>query len=199
MSAPFQLAAVVAACSFAASADPCVAPVPDKASYVHAITRGGGLMPWQSPGLSEAEAFFRRSIEERKSRMLRDRLPVEHPVLLTEKDIARARRNISSSEEAGAWFAALVDRAEFLAGRPDSFIDDMIAEETPWHTYGFTCPNCVGTKSQEGAGAHRGVGRSPAGRVPLHGLRTVLSASRLPGDGRTPRAAHGTDIRLLPQ
>ena len=153
MSAPFQLAAVVAACSFAASADPCVAPVPDKASYVHAITRGGGLMPWQSPGLSEAEAFFRRSIEERKSRMLRDRLPVEHPVLLTEKDIARARRNISSSEEAGAWFAALVDRAEFLAGRPDSFIDDMIAEETPWHTYGFTCPNCVGTKSQEGAGS----------------------------------------------
>ena len=129
-------------------------PARRKALYVESVTRGGGLMPWQTAEASDAETAFRTAVEERKTRMLGERSRVDHPALLTADDVARARRNIAAAPWARDWFDALLDRAKSLAAQPDSFVDDMISEQTPWHTYGFTCPNCVGEKSQEGSGAH---------------------------------------------
>ncbi|MBN2308533.1 MAG: heparinase II/III family protein [Candidatus Hydrogenedentes bacterium] len=127
--------------------------VRSKEAYVHAVTRGAGLLPWQDPGVSEAEQAFREEIERRKDALLAGRTGVEHPTLLDSEALARARRNIASAGWARAWFAGHKQQADFLAGRPDAYIDAMIPELSPGNTYGATCPNCVGDKSQEAAGA----------------------------------------------
>lgn len=124
-----------------------------KASYVFAITRGEGLMPWQEKGVSEAEIAFRDEIEKRKDEMLATRSQVMHPVMLGEEEIEQARRNIAAYELAKKWFQGQRRIADYIAGQPEEFIEKMIPELTPTNPYGFTCPNCVGKKSQEAAGS----------------------------------------------
>ena len=132
----------------AATKDPAL----HKARFVDAVTRGEGLMPWQKPGPSPEEITFRRDIEARKDRLLAGIESVEHPALLTKEQIARAKRNIEKTAWGKRWFAARKTRADYVVARNDAWIDHMIPELTPTNPYGATCPNCVGTKSQEGAG-----------------------------------------------
>lgn len=123
-----------------------------KETYVHAVVRGMGLMPWQSAGLSEAEKTFRAEIESRKDALLASREAVTHPRMFDEADVARAKANIETTDWAKAWFDARKARADYLVAQPPEYVDAMISELTPGNPYGTTCPNCVGTKSQEGMG-----------------------------------------------
>lgn len=123
-----------------------------KAEYVHAVTRGAGFLPWQDEGLSDREREFRRSIEERKDAMLAGRTAVTHPVLLTDDQIKRARRHIDLAEWARDWYQQHSELADYLIEQPDDYVLRMVPELTPTHPYGFTCPACVGEKSQEAVG-----------------------------------------------
>lgn len=124
----------------------------DQAAYVDAVTRGAGLMPWQAPGLSEEETRFRAEIEARKDRMLGRRTPVVRPVMLDQESLARARENIATTDWARAWFENNKAIADHIVAQPEGYIEAMIPELTPANSYGLTCANCVGTKSQEGVG-----------------------------------------------
>ena len=125
-----------------------------RAEYVNAVVRGAGFMPWQERGPSQEESEFRRQIEARKDRMLAHHAPVRHPAILTESDLAQAKRNITSAAWAQAWLARHKKTADYVVAQPDGYVQRMIPELTPWFAYGMTCPNCVGTKSQEAMG-HR--------------------------------------------
>ncbi|HOE10451.1 MAG TPA: heparinase II/III family protein [bacterium] len=125
----------------------------DKEQYVSAVTRGEGYMPWQKPGISDAEQAFRMEIENMKDEYLAARTTVEHPVLLTKENLERARRNIEQNDSARNWFAGHKRLADAVASRPNGYVENMISELTPANTYGFTCPNCVGKDSQECAGS----------------------------------------------
>ena len=129
-----------------------VNPEARKAEYVTAVTRGAGLMPWQVPGVSESERQFREEIEARKTDILQHSAAVDHPVLYTEDDLARARANADSSEWAKGWVANQVSLADYVIQQPPSWVESMLPKETPAHGYGFTCPKCVGEKSQEAVG-----------------------------------------------
>ncbi len=124
----------------------------NKAQYVDAVVHGKGYLPWMERGLSEKETAFRKEMEDRKTRLLAERAPVHHPVMLDAQARERALRNVKEA----AWARGIVDsarkQADFILGKPDSYIDDMIGETTPWYDYCMTCPNCVGVKSQEGNG-----------------------------------------------
>ena len=122
-----------------------------KAEYVRAVTRGAGLMPWQEPGLSDAETHFRAEIEARKDALLAKAVP-SHPAYYDPDAIARAKENVADYEWARGWLANQVDLANEIAAQPDGWIAHMIPMEAPAHGYGFTCPNCVGVKSQEATG-----------------------------------------------
>ncbi len=126
-----------------------------QSEYIDAVVRGGGLMEWQQAGPSESEGEFRRQIEARKTRMFADRVRVDHPVLLTETQLAQARRNVEAASWADDWLAAHARIADYVVSQPDGYIESMIPELTPWYCYGMTCPNCVGEKSQEAMGAGR--------------------------------------------
>ena len=129
------------------------APVePSKEAYVQAVVRGAGLMPWQSGEVSEAEKAFRAEIEARKDALLASRDALTHPRMLSEADIARAKANIEATGWGKAWFDARKARADYLVAQPSDYVAAMISELTPANPYGMTCPNCVGEKSQEGAG-----------------------------------------------
>ena len=123
-----------------------------KAEYVRAVVRGAGYMPWQQRGPSADEKAFRKAIEARKDRMLAERVPVAHPVMLTAHEIAQAKRNMASAKWARAWLARHKATADYVVAQPDGYVERMISEDTPWYVYGMTCPNCVGSKSQEAAG-----------------------------------------------
>lgn len=127
-------------------------PAARKAEYVHAVTRGAGLMPWQEPGVSEAEKAFRAEIEARKDDLLKHSADVKHPALYTNEDLDRARANAESSEWAAGWVENQVSHAQDIAAQPEGWIEAMIPEDSPAHGYGFTCPKCVGEKSQEAVG-----------------------------------------------
>lgn len=127
-------------------------PEARKAAFVNAVVRGAGLMPWQTPGPSPEEVAFRKRIEERKTRMLTHVRSLERPVLLTAEQIARARQNIKQTAWGKKWYAGIKDVADHVVAQDDAWIDRMIEPLTPWHHYGWTCPNCVGKKSQEGVG-----------------------------------------------
>ena len=133
-----------------------VKTVPDrKAEYVKRVTAGQGLMPWQKPeSVSPAEAAFRERIEKRKDEMLAARVSVKHPAMLSEQELAQARRNIEAAQWAEEWFEKQKEIADHFVSRSDDYIRKMLPELTPLPTYGFTCPACVGRLSQEGAG-HR--------------------------------------------
>ena len=124
-----------------------------KAEYVDAVTRGAGFMPWQERGVSEDERAFRESIERRKDEILAGRIEVRGPVLLTEADIEQARRNIEGADWARQWYRQHKGVADYVVAQPADYSERMIPELTPTHTYGFTCPNCMGRQSQEGVGS----------------------------------------------
>jgi hypothetical protein len=127
-------------------------PADRKATYVRAVTRGGGLMTWQEAGPSEEERRFRASIEKRKDDLMAARAAVAHPVMIGPEQIEQARRNIASAEWARHWASKIRELADFVVSQPDDYVERMIPELTPGNTYGFTCPNCVGRSSQEGSG-----------------------------------------------
>lgn len=122
-----------------------------KAEYVRAVVRGAGLMPWQEPGVSEAEREFRAMIEARKDELIARARPA-HPAYYSADAIARAKENVANHEWARNWLAGQVARADEVAGMPAGWIEQMIPLEAPSHAYGFTCPACVGEQSQEGVG-----------------------------------------------
>ena len=122
-----------------------------KSEYVARVTAGEGFMPWQEQGVSEEEVAFRRQIEARKDRMLAARVPVRHPVMLTPEEIDEAKRNFEVADWARAWFAGRKALADYVVGRPEDYAERMIPDLTPGFDYAFTCPNCVGEKSQEAA------------------------------------------------
>ncbi|MCP4640244.1 MAG: hypothetical protein GY851_07430 [bacterium] len=128
-------------------------PDQEKAAYVHAVTRGAGYLPWQERGVSKKEQAFRAEIETRKDALLAHSDTVQHPVLYTNDDLARARDNVKGGDWAGKWAAKHVERADYVLAQPTGWIAHMISEDTPGNTYGFTCPNCVGRLSQEGVGS----------------------------------------------
>ena len=119
--------------------------------YVHAVVRGAGYLPWQAQGESEAEKLFRAEMEARKDSLLAGP-DIAHPAYYDPATIARAKENIANHEWAQQWLAVQMDMADYILAQPDGWIDHMIPREAPAHAYGFTCPNCVGEKSQEGVG-----------------------------------------------
>ncbi len=123
-----------------------------KEDYVKAVTRGAGLMPGQTAGPSPEEEAFRSEIEARKDCLLEYSPNVAHPILYTEDDLARARRNAETSDWAKQWRDTHIALADYVTAQPPEWIVSMLPEETPGHCYGFTCPNCVGVKSQEAVG-----------------------------------------------
>ncbi len=123
-----------------------------KDGYVHAVVRGAGLMPWQSAGVSPEEVAFRQSIEQRKTDMLARRASVEHPALLDAAALQQAKENVAATEWARVHFESDKALADYLVAQPEGYIEAMVSELTPTSSYGFTCPNCVGGKSQEGTG-----------------------------------------------
>lgn len=122
-----------------------------KEEYVHGVVRGAGLMPWQEPGPSDAESRFRAEIEARKDALLAKARP-DHPSYYDAAAIARARDNVATQDWAQQWLRGQVAFADEIVAQPDGWIISMIPMEAPSHAYGFTCPVCVGTKSQEGVG-----------------------------------------------
>lgn len=157
MSLSVMLVAVFAASARAAQvpAPAGSAPADEQralATYVAAVTQGAGLMPWQKSGPSPAEQTFRDQIEHRKDELLASRSEVRHPVLLTDAQIEQARRNIDTADWARHWYKQQLEIAKYVAAQDDGYVERMIPELTPTNTYGFTCPNCVGRKSQEGVG-----------------------------------------------
>jgi hypothetical protein len=122
-----------------------------KEIYVHEVVRGAGLMPWQSPGPSGEETEFRAMIEARKDTLLSSARP-EHPSFYDAATIARARENVAQYEWARVWIQGQINLANEIIGKPAAWVEAMLPLEAPSHAYGFTCPACVGTKSQEGVG-----------------------------------------------
>ena len=123
-----------------------------KDDYVHAVTRGAGLLPGQQPYPSERETAFRTEMEARKDDLLRHSASAHHPVLYTEEELARARANAETSEWARGWRDNQIALADYVAAQSEEWIAAMIPMESPAHGYGFTCPHCVGDKSQEAVG-----------------------------------------------
>jgi hypothetical protein len=123
--------------------------------YVDRVTRGEGFMPWQPRETgSDAERAFRAEVERRKDEMLARRTRVQRPALLSAEALAVAKRNIADTEWGEAWFAGIKERADYLVAQPADYFERMIPALTPTNSYGFTCPNCVGTQSQEGMGSY---------------------------------------------
>ena len=77
---------------------------------------------------------------------------VKHPVMLNDAQIEQARKNIESTEWGRKWYEKQKTRANLIVSQPPGYVERMISKLTPGYRLGFTCPNCVGTKSQEGAG-----------------------------------------------
>ncbi len=122
-----------------------------KAEYIRAATRGKGFASWQdrtSP--SNLERDFRAKAERRKDRMLKHRVRVRHPVLLTAAEVEQARKNIKKAAWAKAWFANHKRVADHVVRGGDGYVEAMIEEGTPWIGYSFHCPNCFGDKSFSG-------------------------------------------------
>jgi len=120
--------------------------------YIHAVVRGAGYLPWQEQGVSEAEKTFRAEMEARKDTLLSGP-SIAHPAFYDAEAIARARENIAQHDWAKAWLANQVDLADYVVAQEPGWIEAMIPLEAPSPIYGFTCPHCVGVKSQEGVGA----------------------------------------------
>lgn len=86
-----------------------------KADYVHAVARGGGLVPGQTAEVSDAERAFRAGMEARKDAMLAHADAVAHPAIYTPADIARAKENTAKSPAAQQWVQGQIDFANEIA------------------------------------------------------------------------------------
>ncbi|MFP4500722.1 MAG: heparinase II/III family protein [Candidatus Hydrogenedentota bacterium] len=148
LSLPLLAALILAAAVCAQEA----ADADRKAAYVQAVTRGEGMLPWQEEHPSQAEKAFRAEMEARKDTLLADSDAAPHPVLYTPEDLERARENAEASDWAADWVARHVKTADYVVEQGKDWIHHMIPEEAPAQGYGFTCPNCVGTQSQEAVG-----------------------------------------------
>lgn len=127
-----------------------------KADYIDRVTRGEGFMPWQAQEpVSEQEQRFREAMERRKDALLAARMPVAHPILLTDREIARARRNAERAEWARQGLQEHLTVADHVVSQPPGYVERTIPGLTPTNPYGLTCPACVGRKSQEGMGYRR--------------------------------------------
>lgn len=124
-----------------------------KAEYVDAVTRGQGLMPLQEPGVSPEENAFRAEMEARKDTMLAGRVQLEHPVMVDANARDTILKRAESTEWGADWYRGIIAEADILVAQPDGYVEAMIPELTPANPYGFTCPNCVGEKSQEAVGS----------------------------------------------
>lgn len=119
--------------------------------YIDAVTRGEGFMPWQTDrGYSDAERAFRADIEERKYALLNSGRREKHPVLLSDDDVQRIRRNIRSADWAREWFEGQKRLADYVIAQEPEWISHMIPALTPTASYSFVCPHCFGIKSGEG-------------------------------------------------
>jgi len=103
-------------------------------------------------GAAEPDLAFRALMEARKDCMLGGRAAVVHPILTTPEMLEQARRNMEHAGWARDWLAGQKQLADWIIQQRPDYIDAMLPETTPWHHYGFTCPRCVGKKTQEGAG-----------------------------------------------
>jgi hypothetical protein len=110
-------------------------------------------MPWQKPGISPEEEAFRATIESRKDAALLARVPLTHPVMVDAGARDTLLQRIENTEWGVNWFRGIKAQADALVSQPEGYIELMIPELTPTNPYGFTCPNCVGEKSQEGVGS----------------------------------------------
>ncbi len=76
--------------------------------------------------------------------------PAEPCTLYKASDVANARENAARH----AWARGIVDNWKRSVRRileeDRDFVDQMIADLTPWPTYGQNCPACVGEKSSMG-------------------------------------------------
>lgn len=102
-----------------------------KAEYVHAVTRGAGLLPWQDKGPTKAEISFRQKMEARKDAMLAGRGGPFPPALVDEELLARAKRNIDGTEWGKAWLASHKNLADAILEQPEDFVESMVPELTP--------------------------------------------------------------------
>ena len=123
-----------------------------KTEYVDAVVRGAGFMPWQKPGISEEEKEFRERIEKRKEVLLRHREEVKRPVMLSPEAIARIRKKVQEEDSVRQWSRSCLNLADYIIKQGTGYVEKMIPEQTPCNSYGFTCPACVGKKSQEAVG-----------------------------------------------
>jgi hypothetical protein len=120
---------------------------------VNRMTRGEGYLPGQpQEGSSGEECRFRADIERRKDEIFARRLRVRHPVSLPLPALKTAQHNITHTRWGKAWFERIKDLADHVINQPLEWIDHMIPQLTPTNPYGFTCPHCVYTQSQEGMG-----------------------------------------------
>ena len=129
--------------------------------YVEAVTSGEGYLPWQERGYTEAESLFRERMEARKTRLVQHAGKIKKPVFLTEDDVEQIRNFSKTTPQGRRWFAALKKRADYLLRQPSSYVEEMIPRLTPTSGYGWTCPHCVGHKSQEGHGSYKWSYREP--------------------------------------
>ena len=126
-----------------------------RSDYAARVARGEGYVAWQARdrlGESAAERECRALLESRKDELLARRVPVAAPATLSAAQLDRARRTIASRDWAGRWYAELLAQADYLVAQPPAYVERMIPALTPTNPYGFSCPNCVGTRSQEGIG-----------------------------------------------
>lgn len=128
---------------------PSAAPSFSKAEYVRRVIAGEGFIPGQARGGSEKETTFLAKLEARKDELLAARAPVRHPALLTAAEFRRARRNIEQSAWGRKWLAQTRKIADHVAGQAPGYVQQMIAELTPY-PWSFACPACEGVKSQPG-------------------------------------------------
>ncbi|MBB29500.1 MAG: hypothetical protein CME25_11440 [Gemmatimonadetes bacterium] len=123
----------------------------NKAEYVRVATRGEGFASWQDRDVpSPVETTFREKVERRKDRMLRERVNVQHPALLSEYEVEQARKNVKKADWARNWFSQHRRIAEHVVRQGNGYVSSMIEEGTPWIGYSFHCPNCYLDKSFSG-------------------------------------------------
>lgn len=128
-------------------------PLFDKDAYIRAVTHGEGWMPWQEREVPSAvEKEFRAKMEKRKDDILASRVSGHHPVMLIDEQIANAGRHIERSEWAHRWFQNIREVADHVVAQDAEYVKRMIPRLTPTNPYAFTCPACVGVRSQEGMG-----------------------------------------------
>ncbi len=124
-----------------------------KVEYIRAVVGGEGLMEWQKPGVSEEEKKFRDQVEERKTKMLRRRDRIERPTMFSKEALARLQSKIENDEATRGWLQSSINLADYIIEQGPGYVEKMIPTLTPCNSYGFTCPSCVGEKSQEAVGS----------------------------------------------